>query len=65
MLEIVFFHDRIFTLKLGLSQSLIVKEGTLNLNVALKCYTKKFWGLLDKVAHKTQQITQFHPKEGG
>ena len=42
---------------MGLSQSLIVQEGTPNLNVTLKGYPKKFWGLLDKVAHKTQQIT--------
>ena len=36
--------DRIFTIKLGLSQSLMVKRGTHNPNVTLKGYPKKFWG---------------------
>ena len=54
--------DRIFTTKLGLSQSLMVQEGTHNLNVALKGYPKKFWGLFGQIAHKTQQITLHHPK---
>ena len=43
----------------------MVQEGTLNLNVTLKGYPKNFWGLLDKVAHRTQQITQFHSKRRG
>ena len=43
----------------------MVQEGTLNLNVTLKGYPKNFWGLLDKVAHRAQQITQFHPKRRG
>ena len=37
--------DGIFTTKLGLSQSLMVQEGTHNLNVTLKGYPKKFWRL--------------------
>ena len=45
--------DCIESIKMGLSQSLLVKEGTLNLNVTLNGYPQKFWGLLDKVAHKT------------
>ena len=49
--------DRISTIKLDLSQSLMVQKGTPNLNVTLKGYTRKFWGLLDKVAHKTHQMT--------
>ena len=51
--------------KIGFIQSLMVQEGAPNLNVTLKGYPKKFWGLFGKVAHKTQQITQFHPKRGG
>ena len=57
--------ERIFTTKLGLSQSLMVQEGTHNLYVTLKGYPKKFWGLFGQKAHKTQQITLFHPKEEG
>ena len=63
-------HDRIFTIKLGLSQSLMVQEGAHNTNVTLKSYPKKFWGLFGQKAHKTQQIalktqqiTLFHPKK--
>ena len=41
----------------------MVQEETPNLNVTLKVYPKQFWGMLDKVAHKTQQITQFRPKD--
>ena len=55
--------DRIFTKKLGLSQSLMVQEGTHNLNVALKGYPKKLWGLFGQIAHKTQQITLYHPQK--
>ena len=55
--------DRIFTTNLGLSQSIMVQEGTHNLNVTLKCYPKKFWGLFAQKAHKTQQITVLHPKK--
>ena len=54
--------DRIFTANLGLSQSLIVQEGMQNLDVTVKGYPKKFWGLFGQKAHKTQQITLFHPK---
>ena len=54
--------DRIFTTKLGLSQSLMVQQGTHNLNVALKGYLKKFWGLFGQKPHKTQQNTLFPPK---
>ena len=57
--------DRIFTTKLGLSQSLMVKEGTHNPNETLKRYPKKFWGLFGQKAHKTQQITLFQPQKGG
>ena len=57
--------DTIFTTKLGLSLSLMVQEGTHKLDVTLKGYPKKFWGLFGQQAHKTQQITLFHPKRGG
>ena len=50
--------------KLDLSQSLMV-EGDHNLNVTLKGYPKKFWGLFCQKAHKTQQITLFQPPKGG
>ena len=53
-------NDRMFTTKLGLSQSLTVQEGTHNLNATLIGYPKKFWGLFGQKAHKTQQITLFH-----
>ena len=43
----------------------MVQEGTHNLNVTLKGYPKKFWGLFGQKAHKTQQITLFHPKRAG
>ena len=43
----------------------MVQERTSNLNVTLKGYPKKFWGLFGQKAHKTQQITQSHPKRGG
>ena len=63
--------DRIFTIKLGLSQSLMVQEGSHNPNVTLKGCPKKLWGLFGQKAHrtqqitlKTQQITLFPPKEG-
>ena len=52
--------DRIFTTKLGLSQSLIVQGGMPNLNLTLKGYPKKFCGLFGQKANKTQQITQFY-----
>ena len=62
--------DRIFTIKLGLSQSLRVQEGAHNPNVPLKGYPKKFCGLFGQTAHKTEQITLktplitlFHPKK--
>ena len=38
---------------------------TPNLNVTQKASPTKFWGLFGQKAHKTQQITQFHPKRGG
>ena len=41
----------------------MVREGTHNLNVTLKGYPKKFWGLFGQKAHKTHQITLFHPKK--
>ena len=43
----------------------MVQEETHNLNVTLKGYPKKFWGLFGQKAHKTQQITLFHPERGG
>ena len=46
-----------FTIKLGLSQSLMVQERSHNPNVTLKGYPKKFWGLFGQKAHKTQLIT--------
>ena len=49
----------------GLSQSLMVQGGTHDLNVTLKGYEKKFWCLFGQQAHKTQQITLFHPPKGG
>ena len=55
--------DRIFTTKLGLSQSLMVQEGAHNLNVALKGYPRKFWGLFGQKSHQTQQITLFHAQK--
>ena len=57
--------DRIFTIKLGLSQSLMFHEATHNLNVTLKGYPRKFWGLFGQKAHKTQQITLSQPQKGG
>ena len=42
----------------------MVQEGTHNLNVTLKGYPKKFWGLFGQKAHKTQQIT-LTPKRRG
>ena len=52
--------DRIFTAKMDL-----VQEGTYNLNVTLKVYSKKFLCLFGQKAHKTQQITLFQPPKGG
>ena len=43
----------------------MVHEGSHNPNVTLKGYPKKFWGLFGQKAHKTQQITLFHPQKGG
>ena len=40
----------------------MVQEGTHNLNVTVKGYPKKFCCLFGQKAHKTQQITLFHPK---
>ena len=37
-------------------------KGTHNLNVTLKGYPKIFWGLFGQKAHRTQQITLFHPQ---
>ena len=54
--------DRIFRTKLGLSQFLMVQERAHNLNITLKGYPKKFWGLFGQKAHKTLQITLFHPQ---
>ena len=57
--------DRIFTIKLGLSQSLMVHEGTHNPNETLKGCPKKFWGLFSQKSHKTQLITLSQPQKGG
>ena len=57
--------DRTFTIKLGLSQSLMIHEGTHNPNVTLNSSPKKFWGLFGQKAYKTQQITLSHPQNGG
>ena len=43
----------------------MVQEGTHNLNVTLTGYPKKLWGLFGQKAHKTQQITLFHPPKAG
>ena len=48
-----------------LSQSLMVQEGTHNLNVTLKGCPKKLWSMFGQKAHKTKQIRLFHPKRGG
>ena len=56
--------DRIFTTKLGLSQPLMIQEGTHNPNVTLKGHPKKFWGMFGQKTHKTQQIILFHTKRG-
>ena len=61
--QVGFHHDRIFTTKLGLSQSLIVEEGTHNLNVTLKGYPEKFWGLFGQKAHKTQRRFILNPND--
>ena len=42
----------------------MVQEGTHTLNVTLKGCPNEFWGLFGQKAHKTQQITLFHPKKG-
>ena len=42
----------------------MVQEATHSLNEILKGYPKKLWGLFGQKAHKTQQITPFHPKRG-
>ena len=55
--------DRIFTTKICLSQSLMVQEGTANLNVILKGYPRKFWGLFGQKAHKHNKSHYFTPKE--
>ena len=36
-----------------------------NLNVALKGYPKKSWGLFGQKAHKTHQMILLNPKRGG
>ena len=41
----------------------MAQEQTHNLNVTLKGYPMKFWGLFGHKAHKTQQITLFHPQK--
>ena len=43
----------------------MVQEGTHNLNVTLKGYPKKFWGLFGQKAHKTQQNHTISPQSGG
>ena len=57
--------DRILTTRLGLSQSLMIQEGTHNLNVTLKGYPEKFWGLFGQEAHKPQQIKLFNLQKRG
>ena len=42
----------------------MVQQETHNLNLTLKGYPKKFWGLFSQKAHKTQQITLFQPPKG-
>ena len=44
-----------FTLKMGLSLSLMDQEGTHDPNVTLRGYPKKFWGLFGEVAHIAQE----------
>ena len=65
LLSHIINYDRIFRTKLGLSKSLMVHEGTANLNVTQKGYPKKFWGLFGQKPHKTHQVIPFHPKRGG
>ena len=48
---------------IGLSQSLMVQEGGPNLDVTLKGYLKKFWGLLDKIAKKHNKSHNLTPTE--
>ena len=55
--------DRILTTKLGLSQSLMVQEGTHNLNVTIKGYPKKFWACLVRKLTKHNKSHYFTPKE--
>ena len=43
----------------------MVQEGTHSLNVTLKGYPRRFWGLFGPKAHKTQQITVLHPPKEG
>ena len=43
----------------------MVQEGTPNLNLTLKGYPKKFWGLFGLKAHKTYQMILSKPKRGG
>ena len=54
--------DQIFTIELGLSQYLMVHEGTHNPKVTLKGYPKKFWGLLGQKAHKHNKSHYLNPK---
>ena len=56
--------DRIFTTKLGLSQSLMVQEGTHSLNVTLKGYSKKFWACLVRKPTKPNKSLLQPPKGG-
>ena len=46
--HVVSHVDRIFTIKLEISQSLMLQEETYNPNVTLKGYPKKFWVCLVK-----------------
>ena len=43
----------------------MAQERTHNLNLTLKGYPKKFWGLFGQKAHQRQQITLFHPPKEG
>ena len=55
--------DRIFTTKVVLSESLIVQEGTHNVNVTLKGYPKKFWGLFGQKLTKLNKKHYFNPQK--
>ena len=49
-------HDRILTIKMGLSLSLMDQRLIPDLNVTLSGYPKKFWGLFGEIDLIAQQI---------